>query len=77
MQETLTREPQDEEFAKELAALARLVTYARLSAQSMNIAFPTYCLDLTLGAVLDEMRQIGVDTRIMANDDYGIPVGFH
>jgi hypothetical protein len=67
----------DEEFARDLAALARLVTYARLSAQSLNIAFPTYCLDLTLGAVLEEMRQNGVDTRIMANDDYGIPVGFH
>jgi hypothetical protein len=77
MQDDFQRTSDDEEFAKELAALARLVTYARLSAQSLNIAFPTYCLDLTLGAVLDEMRQIGVDTRIMANDDYGIPVGFH
>ena len=67
-----------DEFAKDLAALARLVTYARQSSQALNIEFPTYCLDLALGAIMEEMQDIGVDTtRLMATEEFGIPAGFH
>jgi hypothetical protein len=55
----------NEEFVKELAALARLITYARQSARELQIAFPTYCLDLALGAVLEEMEGHGVEAQPM------------
>jgi hypothetical protein len=78
MKDILNTSPEDVDLAKELAALARLVTFARQSAQSLKVAFPTYCLDLALGAVLEEMKDIGMDTtRVMANDSYGIPGGYH
>lgn len=40
---------------KELASIARLITYARQSAKELNVEFPVWCLDLALGAVLQEM----------------------
>ncbi|MBB4065031.1 hypothetical protein [Gellertiella hungarica] len=40
---------------KELASLARLVTFARERAHAINAEFPAYCLDLALGAILQEM----------------------
>lgn len=42
---------------KELASLARLVTFARLRAKELNVQFPTYCLDLALGAIIQEMNK--------------------
>jgi hypothetical protein len=46
------------DYHQELAALARLVTYARQSAQALNIEFPTYCLDLALAAVLEQLNGV-------------------
>lgn len=40
---------------KELASLARLVTYARERANQIGAEFPAYCLELALGAILQEM----------------------
>ncbi len=40
---------------KELASLARLVTYARERANQVGAEFPAYCLELALGAILQEM----------------------
>ncbi|MBO9100556.1 MULTISPECIES: hypothetical protein [unclassified Rhizobium] len=45
----------DSDTLKELASIARLITYARESAKGMNAEFPVWCLDLALGAVLQEM----------------------
>ena len=44
---------------KELASLARLVNYARQSAKGINAEFPAYCLDLALGALLQELEDRG------------------
>tara|TARA_R110002020_G_scaffold475558_1_gene710900 strand:- start:12643 stop:12879 length:237 start_codon:yes stop_codon:yes gene_type:complete len=61
---------QDPEFVKELAALARLVTFARQTAQSLDIAFPTYCLDLALGSVFEEIVKSGADvSQVMASKE--------
>lgn len=58
---------QNPEFVKELAALARLVTFARQTAQSLDIAFPTYCLDLALGSIFEEIVGTGADvSQVMA-----------
>ena len=40
---------------KELASIARLISYARQSARDLDVEFPVWCLDLALGAVLQEM----------------------
>ena len=45
----------DSDQLKELASIARLITYARQSAKELNAEFPVWCLDLALGAVLQEM----------------------
>lgn len=50
------------DFAKDLAALARMVTYARHSAHTLKLDFPVYCLEISLAAVLEEMKKLGVDT---------------
>ena len=50
----------DSDSLKELASIARLITYARQSAKSMNAEFPVWCLDLALGAVLQEMYTNGL-----------------
>lgn len=57
---------QSENFQTELAALARLVTFARQAAQDLNVTFPVYCLDMALGAVLDELKIAGVDVSTIA-----------
>ena len=47
---------------RELASLARLVTYGRNSAKDLKIEFSTYCLDLALGSLLEELSRCGVAT---------------
>lgn len=51
---------QDSDSLKELASIARLITYARQSAKSLDAEFPVWCLDLALGAVLQEMYANGL-----------------
>ncbi|WP_168878750.1 hypothetical protein [Rhizobium sp. P28RR-XV] len=51
---------QDPDSLKELASIARLITYARQSAKNLNAEFPVWCLDLALGAVLQEMYANGL-----------------
>lgn len=44
----------------ELISLARLVTYARNSAKDLKVDFSTYCLDLALGSLVEEISKCGV-----------------
>ncbi|MFT4182386.1 MAG: hypothetical protein QM636_10765 [Rhizobium sp.] len=55
---------QDSDSLKELASIARLITYARQSAKGLNAEFPVWCLDLALGAVLQEMYANGLQTPL-------------
>ncbi|MDC7746124.1 MULTISPECIES: hypothetical protein [Rhizobium] len=55
---TLT--PKSEEELKELVSLARLVAYARENARDLNAEFSAYCLDLALGALLQDLDRRGV-----------------
>jgi hypothetical protein len=65
------------EFEKELAALARMVTHARQSASELKIGMTTYCLDMALAAILEEMELHGIDLRKVAAKD-AIPLeAFH
>lgn len=57
---------QSESFQKELAALARMVSFARQSAQDLNVSLPTYFLDMALASVLDELKIVGVDVSSVA-----------
>ncbi len=45
---------------RELVSLARLVTYARNSAKDLKVEFSTYCLDLALGSLIEEISKCGV-----------------
>ncbi|MDB5525025.1 MAG: hypothetical protein JWM58_2788 [Rhizobium sp.] len=66
------------DFAKELAALARMVTHARQSASELRIDMPTYCLDMALAAILEEMELHGVDLqKVTKKDKLGVPAAFH
>lgn len=53
----------NKEFEKELLALARMVTHARRSANDLQISMPTYCLDMALAAILEEMELHGIDMQ--------------
>ncbi|WP_296018808.1 hypothetical protein [uncultured Agrobacterium sp.] len=48
------------DIAPELVSIARLVTYARNSAKDLHLEFSTYCLDLALGSLVEEIRKRGV-----------------
>ncbi|NEI21349.1 hypothetical protein GUK30_18210 [Rhizobium leguminosarum] len=62
---TVTRKSEEE--LKELASLARLVAYARENARELNAEFSAYCLDLALGALLQDLDGSGVSLS-QAND---------
>jgi hypothetical protein len=49
------------EYEKELHALARMVTHARHSAQDLGATMPTYCLDVALAAIIEELEMHGLD----------------
>ena len=55
--ETVSEDP---DSLKELASIARLIVYARQSAKEVKASFPVWCLDLALGAVLQEMYGRGL-----------------
>lgn len=55
----------DTDALKELASIARLITYARQSAKTLNADFPVWCLDLALGAVLQEMYSSGQQVPLL------------
>ena len=68
----------DTDFEKELMALARMVTHARQSANNLQLAMPTYCLDMALAAILEEIELHGVDLKKAGkNEPAGAPAGFH
>jgi hypothetical protein len=55
-----TTTQKSEEELKELASLARLVAYARENARQLNAEFSAYCLDLALGALLQDLHRSGM-----------------
>ena len=69
---------QSENFQKELAALARMISFARQSAQDLNVSLPTYFLDMALASVLDELKIAGVDVSTGAGTaEIGHVEGYH
>jgi hypothetical protein len=58
----------DADSLKELASIARMITYARQSAKSLNADFPVWCLDLALGAVLQEMYSNGLQLPLFDDE---------
>ena len=59
----------DSEALKELASIARLITYARESAKGLKVEFPVWCLDLALGAILQEIYAKGEEATHFADVD--------
>jgi len=59
-------EPEDKE--KELLALARLVTYARDSAKTLNVEGVQYCLELALASLLKEAEEYGDKRAHLTNE---------
>jgi hypothetical protein len=62
-------ESADSEALKELASIARLISYARQSAAGLKADFPVWCLDLALGAVLQEIYAMGDQPSPFAGED--------
>jgi len=66
------------DFEKELTALARMVTHARQSANELQVTMPTYCLDMALAAILEELELHGVDLKKVSKDEkIGAVAAFH
>lgn len=63
----------NDEQLKELASLARLVAYARENAKELNSEFSVYCLDLALGALLQDLENNGINIPAAAADADDIP----
>ncbi len=49
---------------RDIASLARLVSYARQNARELNAEFSVYCLDLALGALLQDLAESGIDLPV-------------
>lgn len=78
MDTAIAYDSKDKDFARELTALARLVTFARHCARDLNLKLPGYCLDVALMSVLEEVEKCGIDVKeVAAKDDYGVPAAFH
>ncbi|MET0747124.1 MAG: hypothetical protein ABWY49_02955 [Rhizobium sp.] len=75
----IEKDEMDSEDLKELASIARLITYARQSAKGLNADFPVWCLDLALGAVLQEMCAKGNQPSHLADidEDFGVTAQRH
>ncbi|ANM13513.1 MULTISPECIES: hypothetical protein [Rhizobium] len=61
--------PKSDEELKELVSLARLVAYARENARDLNAEFSAYCLDLALGALLQDLDRSGVSLSPESGQD--------
>ena len=61
IEDSQAAEGPEDDFLKEMAAVARMITLARQTANDLGADFPTYCLDLALGAVLQVMEQAGAE----------------
>ena len=59
---------QNGDIAPELVSIARLVTYARNSAKDLELEFSTYCLDLALGSLVEEIKKRGMDNTEGSDD---------
>lgn len=59
----------DQERLKELASIARLISYARQSAQNLDADFPVRCLDMALAAILQEIYPAGAEQPHLADFD--------
>ncbi|MGF9566078.1 hypothetical protein AAIH70_21450 [Neorhizobium sp. BT27B] len=49
-----------EEGADDMLALGRIVSYARQQADVMGLKFSTYCLDIALRSIVQELAIAGV-----------------
>ncbi|AYD04396.1 hypothetical protein [Neorhizobium sp. NCHU2750] len=45
--------------AAEILALGRMVSYARQQAQAMDLEFSTYCLDVALRSIVQDIAKKG------------------
>jgi hypothetical protein len=68
-----TATQKSDEDLKELASLARLVAYARQNAKELNAEFSAYCLDLALGALLQDLDRSGVSLSLENGQDDSEP----
>ncbi|MBB4186385.1 hypothetical protein [Sinorhizobium terangae] len=57
-----------EDREKELLALARLVSYARDSAKTLNVEGVQYCLELALASLLQEVEYM-TDKNVLPTVD--------
>ncbi|MBP2449369.1 hypothetical protein [Rhizobium leguminosarum] len=67
-----TMTPKSEEELKELVSLARLVAYARENARDLDAEFSAYCLDLALGALMQDLDRSGVSLSHENSQDGGL-----
>ena len=70
--EAIAAQRSDEDL-KNLASLARFVAYARENAKELNAEFTAYCLDLALGALLQDLDRSGVFLSLKNGHDRSEP----
>jgi len=52
--------PTVDDEAEEILALGRMISFACQRAQSMNLEFSTYCLEMALTSLIQDMKNAGV-----------------
>lgn len=62
---------------KELAALVRMIAFARQTALDLNLQLPSYCLEIAMDAVIEELKVAGVDVRSIAGNDEIAPLSMY
>lgn len=69
----------DQEKLKELMSIARLISYARQSAENVNAVFPVQCLDMALAAILQEIDSTGQQQArfVDFDEDISMPIQCH
>lgn len=64
MKKTQMPSAQDADLQREMAAMIDLVSFARRQANNLKLEFPTYCLNLALGSLFEELEKRGLTTKI-------------
>ena len=59
-QNEITAEPEGD---REIAAIARMIAFARQSAHVQELGLVTYCLDMALAAALEELDKSAANSR--------------
>ena len=69
------RSTASEDMSDELLALARMVSYACQHSRALELDFSTYCLEIALTSLVEDLAKLGV--QIPSSENFHAPSGEH